>query len=76
MADVIRAFKTDVFPLDGNLSEEVLELSTGEGVYLNPEYADEIYSSVEEALAACTGMPYESTSLREAWAGRPYPSEA
>ena len=64
---VIDAYKTDHFPLDGNLSEEVLVLADGRAVYLNPAQPDEIYGSLDEAQAACIGTIEPSASLLAAW---------
>ena len=75
MAQVIRAWKTDVRPWDGNITEEVLALDNGQGVYLNPGEEDTWYACIADALAACAGIPYESSSLLAAWAEVPYPPE-
>lgn len=64
---VIAAYTTNHFPLGGNLPEEVLELETGEGVYLNPGLEDEVYPDLDEALARCTGTPEDDDDLLAAW---------
>jgi len=64
---VVAAFKTDHFPLDGNLAEEVLILNNGQAVYLNPDLPDQICASQEDALSMCIGHPTPSASLLTAW---------
>ena len=64
---IVKAFKTDYFPLDGNLAEEVLELADGRAVYLNPSDEDQMCDSLEEAFELCSGEPEESESLKGAW---------
>ena len=67
MTAVIHAYRTDHYPLDGNLPEVVLVLDDGRAVYLNPGLADEIYDTLDEALDRCEGTPEESASLFIAW---------
>lgn len=65
---VTHAYKTDHYPLDGNLTEEVLVLADGRAVYLNPGLPDEICHSLEDAKDYCVGTIEASASLLTAWA--------
>lgn len=46
---VIRYFKTNHYPLNGNIPEEILLLEDGRAVYLNPSESDKVFNSLEEA---------------------------
>lgn len=64
---VVSAYKTDHYPLDGNLAEEVLTLADGRAIYLNPGVPDEVYPSQAEAFEACIGTPEAAPALLVAW---------
>lgn len=64
---VVKAYKSDHYPVSGNLSEEVLVLADGRAVYLNPGLPDEIYDDEGSAVEACVGDLTTSESLLQAW---------
>ena len=48
--NVIDAYKTDHYPDNGNVSEEILVLEDGQAVVLHPLYDDQIFDTLEEAM--------------------------
>ena len=64
---VIAAWKTDAYPLGGNLPEEILLLDNGRAIYLNPGLPDEVCVSLEAAVARCAGTPVVADTLLAAW---------
>ena len=64
---VIAAWKTDRYPLGGNLAEEILVLDDGRAIYLNPGLPDEVCEDFDAAVARCEGAPEVAPALLVAW---------
>jgi len=64
---VIAAYKTDHFPLGGNISEEIFVVEDGWAIFLTPDHPDTMFPTLEEAIEHAIGTATFSQSLLDAW---------